>query len=108
MWALFDTGARASYISAEIGEKLGYVKYFEVRKVPLAVKEKEGEVVGSSHVDVEIAGCPMPEMEALGVIKDLRGEAMIGMDIIEKYDLILDTKNGKVKLKKCPPELVLI
>jgi len=78
------------------------------KKVPLAVVEKDAEVVGDTTVSLEIAKCPMPRRETIEVIKGLREEAIVGLDIIEKYDLVLDTKAGRIRLKKCPPEVVLI
>ena len=89
-------------------EKIGYVKFSEPRKIPLAVEGKEGEMMGYTAVDLEIAGHPMPEVEALGVMKGLHEEIIIGLNIIEKYDIILDTKVGKARLRKSPPEVVLI
>jgi len=106
--ALFNTGAKSSYIDEAIAEKIGYRRYPKPRKIPLAVKEAEANLIGYSPVDLEIAGCLMPETEVLGVIEDLREEAIIGMNLIEKYDIILDVKEGKVKLKKSPPEVILI
>ena len=59
-------------------------------------------------VSLEIDGCPMPRRETIEVIRGLRFEAIVGLDIIEKYDVVLDTKNGRVRLKNYPPEVVLI
>ncbi|MFQ6076928.1 MAG: hypothetical protein ACE5Z5_12510 [Candidatus Bathyarchaeia archaeon] len=50
----------------------------------------------------------MPRRETLEVIRDLRFDAIVGLDFIEKYDVVLDTKNGRVRLKNYPPEVVLI
>lgn len=59
-------------------------------------------------VSLEIDECPMPRRETLEVIRDLRFDAIVGLDIIEKYDVVLDTKNVRVGLKKYPPEVVLV
>jgi len=106
--ALFDTGATLTYISERVAKKIGFNLYPEPKKVPLAVLDKEAEVIGDLTVSLEIDGCPMPRRETLEVIKDLRFDAIVGLDIIEKYDVILDTKNGRVRLKNYPPEVVLI
>lgn len=106
--ALFDTGSSLTYISERVAEKIGFNLYPEPKTVPLAVLDKEAEVIGDLTVSLEIDGCPMPRRETLEVIRNLRFEAIVGLDIIEKYDVVLDTKNGRVRLKKYPPEVVLI
>ena len=106
--ALFDTGSTLTYISQKAAEKLGFNPYPEPKTVPLAVLEKKAEVLGDVTVSLEIDQCRMPRRETLEVIRDLRFEAIVGLDIIEKYDVVLDTKNGRVKLKNYPPEVVLI
>lgn len=106
--ALFDTGSTLTYISEEVAEKIGFNPYPEPKTVPLAVTDKKAEVIGDVTVSLEIDGCPMPRRETLEVIRDLRFDAIVGLDIIEKYDIILDTKNGRVGLKKYPPEVVLV
>ena len=108
MTALFDTGSILTYINEMVAEKLGFNPYPKPETVPLAVLEKEAEVLGDVTVSIEIDGCLMPRRETLGVIRDLRFDAIVGLDIIEKYDVVLDTKNGRVKLKNYPPEVVLI
>ena len=106
--ALFDTGSTLTYISERAAEKIGFNPYPEPKTVPLAVLDKEAEVLGDVTVSLEIDGCPMPRRETIEVIRGLRFEAIVGLDIIEKYDVVLDTKNGRVKLKNYPPEVVLI
>ena len=108
MAALFDTGSTLTYINETAAEKLGFNPYAKPKTVPLAVLEKEAEVLGDLTVSLEIDGCLMPRRETLEVIRDLRFEAIVGLDIIEKYDVVLDTKNGRVKLRNYPPEVVLI
>ena len=106
--ALFDTGSTLTYVSERAAEKLGFNSYPEPKTVPLAVLEKEAEVLGDVTVSLEIDGCLMPRRETIEVIRDLLFEAIVGLDIIEKYDVVLDTKNGRVRLKNYPPEVVLI
>ena len=108
MTALFDTGATLTYINETVAEKIGFNPYPKPKTVPLAVLEKEAEVLGDITVSLEIDGCLMPRRETVEVIGDLRFDAIVGLDIIEKYDVILDTKNGRAKLRNCPPEVVLI
>ena len=106
--ALFDTGSTLTYISETAAGKIGFNPYPKPKTVPLAVLDKEAEVLGDVTVSLEIDECPMPRRETIEVIRGLRFEAIVGLDIIEKYDIVLDTKNGRVKLKNYPPEVVLI
>ena len=108
MTALFDTGSTLTYINETVAEKIGFNPYAKPKTVLLAVLEKEAEVLGDVTVSLEIDGCLMPRRETLEVIRDLRLDAIVGLDIIEKYDIVLDTKNGRVKLRNYPPEVVLI
>ena len=100
--ALFDTGSGRSYLNDKVAEKLGYEKYPEPLKVPLAVEGKEAEVIGRSHCYLEIARYKLPEEETVGVIKDLREEAIVGLNIIEPYNIILE--KVKIRFKEYPPK----
>lgn len=104
--ALFDTGSGKTYLNDRIAERIGYEKYPEPRKVPLAVEDKEAEVVGyAPAVDIEIAGYVLPEKETIGVVKDLREDAIIGLNLIEAYNIVLE--RDKIKLKRYPPKTFL-
>ena len=109
--ALFDTGATVSCVSEKFARNFEYIDYEkEGRKpweVPLAVKNKKGLVIGDLYAWVEIEGCEIPDSLKFRVVKDLARDVIIGMDAIELYDIVLDTKRGRVYLKSCPPELHL-
>jgi len=57
---------------------------------------------------VEIEGFELPLEHVFGVIDGLRHDVIIGMDIIEPYEIILDAREGKVKFKKYPPTIELV
>ena len=104
--ALFDTGSGGSYISDEVGEKIRYEPYPRPRKVPLAVKGSYAELVGyTSPIELEIAGYVLPEKEILGVIRKLASNAIIGRNLIEKYDILLEKE--KIRFKEYPPRACL-
>jgi len=105
--ALFDTGATKSYVSLKLAEKLKFVRYDEPREVLLAVEGKKAYVVGYLTAKVIIDKCELPLEHTFGVIEGLREDIIIGMDIIEPYEIILDMREGKVKFKKYPPALEL-
>ena len=104
--ALFDTGSRGSYFSKEFAEKIGYEPYEEVKKIPLAVREKYAEVVGRTAVYLEIDGEVLPEEELIGVIKDLLVDVIIGLNIMEKYGIYIE--EDEIKFKQFPPTSVII
>ena len=106
--SLLDTGATKSYISSKLADELGYVKYREPRKVMLAVKNTEGLVIGYLTAAVVINGCELPLEHTFGVVEELRHDAVIGMDIMEPYDIELDVKEGKAKFRKFPPTLEIV
>lgn len=103
--ALFDTGATKSFVSSRLADELGYVKYREPKKVMLAVEGMEGLVIGYLVARVVIDGCELPLEHAFGVVEGLRYDVVIGMDVIEPYDVELDVKEGRARLRKSPPML---
>ncbi len=104
MVALFDKGSGKSYLSSRAAEKIGFERYPEPRAVPLAVEGKE--VIGYvPAVDIEIAGCLLPEKETVGVVKGLREDAIIGLNLIEAYGIILE--RDRITLKEYPPKTFL-
>jgi len=104
--ALFDTGATRSYLNDEVAERLGYEPYPEPVRVPLAVEGKYADVVGRLHVYLEIVGYRLPEEETIGVIKDLREEAIIGLNIIESYGIVFE--KDRIRFRRTPPTAYLI
>lgn len=106
--ALFDTGATKSFVDITVAEKLGYVKYEKPRAVYLATKDAKAEVIGEVVARVVIEGIELPLRHVFGVIKDLRHPCIVGMDIIEPYELVLDVRENKVKFRRYPPTLEII
>ncbi|MFQ6076729.1 MAG: retropepsin-like aspartic protease [Candidatus Bathyarchaeia archaeon] len=104
--ALFDTGSGGSYLSDQVAERIGYERYPQPRRIPLAVRAKEAELIGYVPVvDVEVAGYVLPEKETLGVIKDLYVDAIIGLNLIGKYNIILE--KDRIGFKEYPPRTFL-
>lgn len=104
--ALFDTGSGASYLSDAAANRIGYERYSPPRKVPLAVKRKKAEIVGYiPAVDIEITGYLLPIKETLNVVRNLRTEAIVGLDLIEKYGIIFE--KDRIGFKEYPPQTFL-
>jgi hypothetical protein len=104
--ALFDTGSRRSYFSKEFAEKIGYEPYEKPKEVPLAVRGKYGKLVGDATVYIEVEGYILPERETIGVIEDLRVDAIIGLNIMESYGIYIE--NNEIKFKHIPPTSMII
>lgn len=104
--ALFDTGSRGSYFSKDLAEKIGYEPLERVREIPLAVRGKYARLVGDTTVYLEIEGYILPERETIGVIEDLVVDAIIGLNIMEKYGIIIE--GDEIKLKYLPPTSMII
>ena len=101
MDALFDTGSSESYLSEKVAGKVGYERYEKPLKVPLVVEGYDAENIGYSTCLLEIAGYRLPTIKVLGVIKGLRVDAIIGIDIIEPYEITLE--KDRITFKRSPP-----
>ena len=104
--ALFDTGSRRSYFSKDFAEKLGFKPYEEPREVALAVKGKTARLIGRTTVYLEVDGYILPEEETIGVIEDLRVDAIIGLNIMESYGIYIE--KDEIKFKQKPPTSTII
>ena len=104
--ALFDTGSRGSYFSKELAEKIGYEPHKEPKEIPLAVRGKSAKLIGDTTVYLEVDEYILPERETIGVIEDLMVEAIIGLNIMEKYGIYVEEE--QIKLKQHPPTSTII
>jgi len=106
--AIFDKGATRSFVNLELAEKLGYVRYDRPREVLLATKDKKASMVGELIVRVTILGYELPLSHVFGVIEALNHHTIIGMDMMEPYEILVDAKEGKVFFKRFPPTIEII
>jgi len=104
--ALFDTGSRGSYFSKELAEKIGYEPHKEPKEIPLAVRGKSAKLIGDTTVYLEVDEYILPERETIGVIEDLMVEAIIGLNIMEKYGIYVEEE--QIRLKQYPPTSTII
>lgn len=104
--ALFDTGSRRSYFSKDFAEKIGYEPYPEPKEIPLAVKDKYANLIGSATVYLEVEGYILPERETIGVIEGLRVDVTIGLNIMESYGIYIEDE--KIKMRHYPPTSMII
>jgi len=106
--AIFDTGATRSFVSLDFAEKLGYIRYGKPKEVLLATKDKKASMVGELISRVTILGYELPLSHVFGVIEELNHDLIIGMDLIEPYEIMVDAKEGKVSFKKFPHTIEII
>lgn len=106
--AIFDTGATRSFVTLQLAEKLGYVRYDRPREVLLATKDKRALMVGEMIARVTILGYELPLSHVFGVIKALNHNTIVGMDLMEPYEILVDAKEGKVSFKRFPPTIEII
>lgn len=106
--ALFDSGSRRTYIDEEVAEELGFDRYPEPRHIQLAVKGRKALAIGSKTYDFVVAGYKMPLSMGVEVVRELVVDVIIGTDFMEAFEIELDLTEGKVRLKRSPPEAYLI
>ena len=104
--ALFDTGSKGSYLSKNVAERIGYETFKESKRIPLAVKDKYAKLIGDVTVYLEVEGFLLPERETIGVIEGLVVDAIIGLNIMEKYGIYVE--DNEIKLKRVPPTSMII
>jgi hypothetical protein len=106
--AIFDTGSTRSFVSLPLAEKLGYMRYDKPKEVLLATKDKKASMVGELAARVAILGYELPLSHVFGVIEGLNHDIVIGMDIMEPYEILVDAKGGRVSYKRFPPTIEII
>jgi len=105
---IFDAGATRSFVSLQLAEKLGYVRYDVPREVLPTTKDKKALMAGELIARVTILGYELPLSHVFGVIEGLNQDTIIGMDVMEPYEILVDAKEGKVSFKRFPPTIEII
>lgn len=106
--AIFDTGATRSFVSLQLAETLGYIRYDRPREVLLATKDKKASMAGELIARVTMLDYELPLSHVFGVIEDLNRNLIVGMDLMEPYEIIVDAKEGKIFFKRFPPTIEII
>lgn len=106
--ALFNTGAKSTFINEEMAKELGFRLYPKPIEVPLAIKGKTGEMVGESTLAFTIAECEIPFGYTVRVVKELAEDVIIGSSFMEEFGVELDFEEGKARLEATPPEIRLV
>jgi predicted aspartyl protease len=97
-----------SFVNVGVAEKLGYTRFDKPREVLLATRDSKTYFVGELVARVTIEGFELPLSHVFGVVSGLRYPAVIGMDIMEPYEIVLDVKAGKVFFRRFPPVMEIV
>ncbi len=70
------------------------------------MKEEYARLIGDATVYLEVEGYVLPERETIGVIEDLITDAIVGLNIMEKYGIYIE--DDEIKFKHIPPTSMVI
>jgi predicted aspartyl protease len=96
--ALFDTGASFTVIRRSLAEKIGDIFPTGVKEVTLANGKTKLKVIGCTPIFTFIEKSPIDDIAY--VIENLAEELIIGVKVMEFYDIKLDIINNRVIVGK--------
>jgi predicted aspartyl protease len=95
---LFDTGASFTVIKKNVAEKIGHILPTEVKEVTLAEGKTKLKVLGYIPISTVLEGSPIDDIAY--VIEELAEELIIGVKVMEFYDIKLDPSTNKIIVGK--------
>ena len=96
--ALFDTGASFTVIRRDVAEKIGHILPTDVREVTLADGKTKLKVLGYIPISTVLEGSPIDDIAY--VIEELAEELIVGVKVMEFYDIKLDPSTNKIIVGK--------
>jgi predicted aspartyl protease len=96
--ALFDTGASFTIMRKDVAEKVGHILPTDVKEVALADGKTKLKVLGYIPISTTLEGSPIDDIAY--VIEDLAEELIIGVKVMEFYDIKLDPSTNKIVVGK--------
>jgi predicted aspartyl protease len=96
--ALFDTGASFTVIKKNVAEKIGHILPTNVKEVTLADGKTRLKVLGYIPISTVLEGSPINDIAY--VINELAEELIIGIKVMEFYDIRLDPSTNKIIVGK--------
>jgi len=96
--ALFDTGASFTVVRKDVAEKVGYILSTDVKEVTLADGRRKLKVFGYIPISTTLEGSPVDDIAY--VIEELAEELIIGVKVMEFYDIKLDPSSNKIVVGK--------
>lgn len=92
--ALFDTGASFTVIKRSLAELAGLILPTGVRELTLADGKTKLKVGGSVQISTVLEGSPIDDIAY--VVEELAEELIIGVKVMEFYDIKLDPANDRI------------
>jgi predicted aspartyl protease len=95
---LFDTGASFTVVKKEVAEKIGQILPTNIKEVTLADGKTKLKVLGYIPISMILEGSPIDDIAY--VIEELAEELIIGIKVMEFYDVKLDPSTNKIVVGK--------
>jgi len=96
--ACFDTGASFTVIRKDVAEKVGHILPTDVKEVTLADGKTKLNVLGYIPISTVLEDSPIDDIAY--VIDELAEELIIGVKVMEFYDIKLDPSTNKIIVGK--------
>jgi predicted aspartyl protease len=96
--ALFDTGASFTVVRRDVAERVGHVLPMGVREVTLADGRTKLRVLGYIPISTVLEGSPIDDVAY--VVEELAEELIVGVKVMEFYDIKLDPSTNRITVGK--------
>jgi predicted aspartyl protease len=96
--ALFDARASFTVIRRDVAEKIGHILPTDVREVTLTDGKTKLKVLGYIPISTVLEGSPIDDIAY--VIEELAEELIVGVKVMEFYDIKLDPSTNKIIVGK--------
>jgi predicted aspartyl protease len=96
--ACFDTEVSFTVMRRDVAEKVGHILPTDVREVTLADGKTKLRVLGYIPISTVLEGSPIDDIAY--VIDELAEELIIGVKVMEFYDIKLDPSTNKIIVGK--------
>jgi len=95
---LFDTVASFTVVKKDVAEKIGHILPTDVKEVTLTDGKTRLKVLGYIPISTVLEGSPIDDIAY--VIDELAEDLIIGIKVMEFYDIKLDPSTNKIIVGK--------
>jgi predicted aspartyl protease len=95
---LFDTGASFTVVRKYVADKIGHILPTDVKEVTLTDGKTRLKVLGYIPISTVLEGSPIDDIAY--VIDELAEDLIIGVKVMEFYDIKLDPSTNKIIVGK--------